>query len=379
MKQETYSRNRLAASLRSLKITTQLAVHPDFLPEPRKFARRTGLDLVGEVYPETHFRKDPDNPGADEKLEKMKWNVHLVRHQAIRLLLEPDNAGCPEIRSIELEPPMLLHEMKRCWLSPGDLLRSLSILREQVSLLLADPQDARHIVPGLSWDEPPKAFWSMIDSEILLEGIQIPCLHNLGHPNTGPAAGAKNDRIQLGDKGDECVIRFKTEKWRSAGPGSMDVQGIRARLMLRGSILASGFSRLGRTTLIDDMERVVSFSEVGVACVHQAMMSKLEGTCLPVPPEWRLAGKNAHARTIAWVSSLYPIPPEDLLAMDKEIRQPSPSTRTRLRRGIKVEESRLHPFPVAELFSPAAYASLQSDSPMPLNGYIDPEIATVYG
>jgi hypothetical protein len=359
-----------------------LRLHPDFCLEHRAFARQHGVDLADDVFPETDFREDPDNPDSDERLEKNQSNIHLVRHRAIRLLAVRDDCG-DWVRSIDLNPSLLLYEAKRHLLSEGDLLLSLDILRSQVAPLLADPLDARHIVPGLFPDDEPVAYWSLVDSEFLLPGIQIPCLHRLSHPSTGPAEGAKNDRIQLGDKQDHFLIRFKKARWDYADlAGTQNVEGVRVRLILKGPEVAARFKQFGTTALIGDEKELVAFSERSVASVHQAMMSQLEGTYLPVPPEWKVSDQGkpvTHAKAIALLAKLTPIPLEELRAMDEEIRHPSKSTRKRLNKDVPEEVSRLMPVPVSTLFESAAYATQEPGwTPQP-RGRIDPLIAETYG
>lgn len=383
MKQEAILRSRLSVSICELKITTDLRLHPEFSDSPRGFARRRGANLADAPFAKTDYRKDRDGPDCDERLEKITSNIHLVRHNAIRLFAERDGDGCDRVRSIEINPSLLLYEAKRHLLSEGDLVLSLSILRDQVSGLLADPLDARHIVPGLTQDEEPVAYWSVVDSELLLPRIQVSCLHGLSHPSTGPAEGVKRDRIQLGNNEDDCLIRFKRARWKSVGPeGVKTVEGVRVRLVLKGVKLTSEFRLFGTTTRIPDEEKLAAFSEGGVVCVHQAMMSRLEGTCLPVPPEWRdreFGKPITRAKTIALLSKLTPIPVEVIRDMDEEIRQPSDSTRKRLKRDIAREGNRLKPVPVATLFEPAVYALKQPGTTALPSGRIDPAIAEVYG
>ena len=370
--------------IRTLKIKTTLRLHADFIANPRAYVRRHGVDLVGgDVFPVTDLRKKSVKPYSEDLIEKPKANIHLVRHEAICLFTKRDEEA-HRVVSIALNPAVLLYEVKRRRLNKGDLLLSLDILRSKVTPLLADPLDARHIVPGLvpAEEKHPAAFWSKVDSEILLPGVQIPCLHNLSHPSTGPAEGAKETRIQLGDKRDPCVIRLKKARWRCAGSnGTEDVEGIRVRLILKGHKLVAGFKPFGTTALFDDTRRLVSFTETSVGLVHQSMMAQLEGDYLPVPSEWKDKSslKSAtHARVLALVSHLTSIPPDDLRAIDKEIRHPSDSTRKRLKEDLQLEMNRLVAVPVSTLFPSSVYAFRSSGATQPADD-IDPLIAETYG
>jgi hypothetical protein len=266
-------------------------------------------------------------------------------------------------------------------LCTGDLPWSLTLLKSEVARLLANPLDARHIVPGLVPNKEAVAYWSEIDSETLIPGYEVPCLHDLAHPDTGPAAGATEKRIQLGDEQDDCLIRIKEALWISGGSdGSECVTGMRARLILKGPTLATKFRSFARTAPIDDFTRLVAFPESSLAHVHQAMMAQMEGIYLPVPPAWRRRTKKhvvTHARTMALVSRLTSMPIEELQAIDQHVRAPSKSTLKRLKNDIQLELSRLVPVPAATLFRP-------SDDPFPTHpasgptGDIDPLIAEAY-
>jgi hypothetical protein len=193
----------------------------------------------------------------------------------------------------------------------------------------------------------------------------------------------KRDRIQLGDKEDDCLIRFKRARWEPEGPdGAETVEGVRVRLILKGPKLTAEFRPFGTTARIRDEEKLVAFSERSIHRVHQAVMSRLKGMCLPVPPEWRDRdhGKPiTHAKTIALISQLTPIPLEELRGMDEEIRRPSKSTRKRLNKEISKEVGRLNPVPVAGLFESAVYALPQPGMTALPSGKIDPAIAEAYG
>lgn len=365
--------------IRGLNISTNIRLHPEFVLAPRAYARRHKVNLADDIFEETDFKK---NPEREERTERIKSNIHLVRHGAIRLFTERDE-GSNWVRSIDINPSMLLYGAKRRVLAAGDLPLSLSILRKQVAPLLADPQNARHIVPGLVQDkEEPLAYWSEVDSEFLFPGVDIRCLHGLSHHLIGPAQGAKPNRIQLGDKKDDCVIRIKKAKREIDGPdGAQDVEGIRVRLILKGRMLTDEFMPFTTTAKVNNTMRVVAFSMADVARVHQAVMARLEGRYLPVPEEWKNVddgNRVTTAKAMALVSQLTSIPLQEIRAMDEEVRHPSDSTRKRLKKDLPVEAGWLAPVPVATLFDSSAYAS-QASGGHRARANIDPLIAAAYG
>ena len=342
------------------------------------------MDLVADVFTQVDFRRNRDDPGTDEKIEKLSSNIHLVQHGAIRLFAKPDEDDWL-VHGIDLNPSMLLYEAERHRLHDGDLQRALNMLKAAVTPLLAEPLDTRHIVPGIVMDEKPVAFWRLVDSETYISGINIRCLHDLSHPNTGPAGGAKKNRIQLGDKKDDCVIRIEEPKWATDGlDGTEGAEGIRVSLILKRRKLTDAFMEFATIAKVSDTPRLVSFTEAGLDRVYRSVITRLVGTHLPVPAAWlesKAKGRKdcvTHAKAMALASRLTSVPLEEIRIMDAEVRQPSGSTLKRLKKDLPIEAGRLAPVPVATLFDPPEYAGHLSGVPDPA-GDTDPTIANVYG
>jgi hypothetical protein len=372
--------------LNNLRISTNIPLHSGFFEAPLRFASQHGVRLANEVFTETSFKLNPNSrdPYYEEKLKTVNANVHLTQHGAIRLLIERDGTR-DWVRSIDLNPSLLLHGAKNQPLLDSDLPLSLCILRDAVAPLLADPLDARHIVPGLPGKGAPVAYWSAMGSEILLPGIHLRCLHRLSHPFTGPAQGATKNRIRLGDNSDNCVIEFtaaKSKRSRAGGkPGVDESAGIRVRLILKGRTLPSQFRQHGKTNLIDKTERLVSFPASSVSVVHQTLMSQLEGTYLPIPTEWsdkRLGKPLTHAKAFALLAEITSMPLKELRSIDEDLRALSDSTRKRLSRDVGEATRCLTPVPVSTLFSSSLYSDRASGMASRVDEPIDPDVATAY-
>jgi hypothetical protein len=371
--------------LRRLKLNTCVLLHPEFVKASAQFALSHGVALVGEVFPSTSFKKDPD---TNEKTAKVNANIHLVQHGAIRLFTE--RVGDDDwIRNIEVNPALLLYGEEDHLLTEQDLVVALSMLRDKVAPLLADPLDACHIVPGLV-DDAHVAYLCAIKSEVLLPDIVLRCLHNVSHPDTGAAEGTTKKRIKLGDRGD-CVICFETAKWEVAGPrGTQEVQGVRVSLRLKGHALLARYGLHGATAMVGDTRRLVAFRAPDVARVYQEVMSQLEGTYLPVPVEWAVAGKaktkkgktgnpTTPAKVMALLSVLTPIPLDELRAMDEGLRQTSRATRTRLNKAVEAAVACLKRVPVSSLFGAEVYATPVPGTTPPVDVRIDARITAAYG
>ncbi len=220
-----------------------------------------------------------------------------------------------------------------------------------------------------------------MESEVLLPGILLPSLHGVSHSETGAAEGTTEKRLQLGDRGDDCVIHFGKASWDAAGPCGMQcVQGVRVKLRLKGKALLARFGGSETTALVDDVIRLVTFRAPDVALVHQETASQLEGFYLPVPPEWVGMGKPmTAAKIIALLSRVTSIPLEELRAMHDEQSHPSDSTRKRLNKDVPEAAACLRLVPVSSLLSPEVYATPATGTTLPLDVRIDPLIAAAYG
>ena len=365
--------------VRSLTISTRiLQLNPQFVEEPSMFARQHGVELVGDIFPATSFRREPE---TREKTESKKANIHLVQYNAIRLLTKSDGC-CQLITSIELDLAVLLHDDEDHPLIESDLVLALSILKSKAAPLLNNPKDVCHIVPGLVNGGNHVACWSAIESEASLPHIHFSCLHSVSHPRAGRVEGASKDEMTLGRFGGDCVIHFKNTGGKPPGKsGEQRVQGIQVRLSLSDSALLERIREVpGKAARVRDKMRVVKFRASDLTSVYMDVMSELEGTYLPVPPEWAGMGKPATAaKIIALLSQVTSIPIDELKAMYSEQSHPSDSTRDRLNEDVLNAVACLKPVPVSSLFLPDADAPWTVGATAPLDADIDPLVAAVYG
>jgi hypothetical protein len=295
------------------------------------------------MIPETDFRKEAE---ALEKTAYDKFNIHLVRYQAIRLRVQCEGDRL-WVSSIKLNPSLLLYDDEIHPLVKSDLARSLDRLRETVLPLLADPLDSRHIVPGSDGRGEPIAYFSKIESDVRLRGLDLHCVHNLCHPEAGMAHGTTEKRLQLGADKDDIVIRF--EACEPTAPG---VPETNLRLCLRRAALEASFRGIGRIAKVGNTDRLVDFHASDIVRVLNRETLRISGTCLPIPPEWTEMGKPlTHAKTIALLAQLAGIPVGEIRAMDESIRKPDRKTRRLLNHDVPAAAACLKPVPVASLFT----------------------------
>lgn len=344
-----YDRPYLPLRIRNLTISTRIRLHPKFLENPMWFAEDHGVDLVRDVYPKISFKKDKD---TKMKVPKVTANIDLVQENAIRLLTERDADG-DWITGIQVDP-VLLCGVDHPLIEHDLLLALIMLLKIRIAPLLADPQDARHIVPGLADDDSNVASWSAIESELLISDIDLLCFHGVSHPDTGPKVCITDKRLKLGDRGD-CVILIESAKWTTVGPGATrEIQGVRVRLRLRGNALLAGFKQSGKTSLVGHTMRLVTFRASRVGPVFQEYMSKLGGFYLSVPRESIGTGKPVTtAKVLAVLSHLVTHPLVDLGAL-----RDGPSialTRKPMTKDVTAATDWVKLLPVSRLLCPEVY------------------------
>lgn len=363
----------LSATL--LRISTSLQINPEFLKSPRDYSRVNGVPLVNELNPETSYTTDREAGG---KIAKEKTGFHLVRQDAIRAFMQSDG-GVTKIRSIDLRPSVLLYGVADHPLDSTDVLLSLSILRNTVLPLLANPGGARHIVPGLSGEDSPVAYWRIIESAALLDGIALPSLHHLHHSDAGSSRGNTAKLVQLGDDSDQCSIRLEGSGSDSKASGaSPRPELLRVSLRHRGDLLVEKYEVRGKAGSVGNAKRLMGFEIDDLNRVYKQEMANLEGIHLPVPAGWREQVK-LHARTLALLSHITAVALPDLRAFDEEIHSPSRATKTRLNKEIQKALADLKPVPVSSLFGGKSSASPKVKRERLITAEVDPSIAAVYG
>jgi hypothetical protein len=325
-----------------------LAVHPDFTKNPDKFAFSHKVNLTNCVLPETSFKADRE---TGEKLANQKANIIIGQHEAIRLFVENDGDGY-RLRSIAVKPLELYeahansNSVRLLYLKTA-----LSLLKSQVAPLLANPLDARHIIPSDA-ENHPVSYISQVKISALFNDIEIPCLHNLSHPLTGPVQGSTKKRVELRSGDGDCTILFEKVSWDEPVGGHVRyTEGIHVKLALKGKPLVSQFSLFGSTQRVGNTKRLVKLCILEAYHIFDMLMAQLGGTYVPVPPEWSGMGKPVtHAKTIALLAELTGIPVGEIRDMDQTIRKPSKSTIERLDHDVQVAATCLKPIPIARLF-----------------------------
>jgi hypothetical protein len=334
--------------LGDLRISTDIALNPEFSDNPIEFAASRDVRLVSRVLPEVSFKKDRETDG---KVESIKANIHLVSPDAIRLFIK-DHGGVSRLHSIDIKVGELLYGNKEHHITDQDLESALDLLRSHVAPLLADPRDVSHILPGHANQDEEIANWSKITSRTFLPGLQIASFHDLSHPRTGPAAGSAKGWIRLEDRNGKFSILFEKAQWPVGPAGKAPiVNGVCVTLCLKGKMARSYFPSIGRLECVEGMNRLASFRCSDVSEVFMSTMRELTGTYLPIPLEWENLGKPVtRPKVMALLNQLTGIPIDDLKNMNEQVSDPSASTRKRLKADIRKASAWLKPVPVSTLF-----------------------------
>ena len=370
-----------------LTISTSLRLDPEFIANPATFAQSRGIKLAGDFNPVTIFRR---NKETDSKDEEEKGVIHLLEPDAISLKV--GSTGGPfQINTIAVDPSLLLYGDKWHPLVESDLARALSVLQDTVRPLLANPEDACHIVPGLV-AEGSRASWTSIQCRLLLPGVDLRTLHKLDHHLTGPPGGADDRQIRLGGGRKPLEILFerkgkKQKKGKEGKKGRCPADGEDGAEEIDGTLVTVTIRKhllQGFKTSLNGMpphdSTLPGFHPSAVSTVLDDVVADLQGIHLPVPEEWADMGDPVTvAKNIALLSVLTDIPIDELKAWDREIRQPSESTLKRLEEEITVLLPFLKPEPVSTLFQ-----QIETQEGMPRcsrsrSPSIDPSIAALYG
>lgn len=341
----------------SMKVSTRVLLNPGFAENPHSFAFRNCVRLVGEVLPATSFKKDPES--GDKRL-KENSNAHLVKHGAIRLLIQSDDTG-DWLIGIDLNPAVLLSDDMRLPLDEESLAKSMNIAMKEITPLLDDPLDARHLIPGMVCDESARAFWSRVTCELLVPGPQFPYIHRIAHPLTGPEQGREQKRLRLGARGAPCNIIFEDVTWTEVDlEGVHTVHGVRVLLSLSKSALPEVLGAFGKTQEINGVERVVGFSARDVDSAFHCTMSEMEGIYVQPPSEWFETADTTntvtHSKMIAMLSVVTGVPAEEIIGKYAEQSECSADTLDEIRKGVDETITSFNLIQVAALFETVADA-----------------------
>ena len=337
-------------TISNLRISTDIALNPEFVKNPNRFALSHNVNLVDCFLPELSFKQDRE---ADEMAESEKANLFLVHHKAIRLFVQNDASGY-RIRSIAVNPAELMRHSDQYAVTSDSLEAALDLLKSNIEPLLEKPLDARHIVPGHADDNGEhRACWSEVVLKAFIPGLEIACFHDLAHPLTGPAQGSSKNCINLCSKDGSFAIRFEQIRLKSKGKKALPrVEGVSVALTLSGHMLPGTFGSKGVIAWVCNTRRLVSFPALSVAEAFFDRLSQISGTYLPIPPEWAGMGKPVtYAKAIALLAHLTGIPVGEIRAMDEAIRKPDRKTRRRLDDDVPAAAACLKPVPVASLFT----------------------------
>jgi hypothetical protein len=332
----------------TMKGSTHVLLDPGFADNPHSFAIRNGVRLEGELIPATLFKKDR---ATGDKHLKEKANAHLVKHDAIRLFIQRDESGL-WLKGIDINPGILLSDDMRRPLDEEALEKALNILKKEITPLLADPLDARHLIPGLVSDESARAYWSRVTCQLLVPGPQLKFIHGLDHPLTDPEQGREEKRVSLGARGAPSTIIFEDASWTEVSPEeAYQVQGIRVTLSLSKSALPDLLGTGGKTKEINRVVRLVGFSARNIDRAFYTTMSQMEGFYLQPPSEWdNTTNTVTHSKMIATLSVVTGVPADEIIEMYAKESQCCEDTGDEVRKGVDEAIACLTPMPVSMLF-----------------------------
>lgn len=362
-----------------LGISTSLPLHPDFLTKPVPFARKYGVSLHGDPVASTTRATDLE---TKEEILRHKVNIHLVAFGAIRLFARIDGPGYRmTVKTIDVNVALLLYGNSDHPIAHDDVARALTRVQREVAPLLADGNDAKHIVPGLAKRGDERASWRYIVSTVTCMHTQLHECYNIAHPGTGAAEGTTPKRTQLGKKGDDLIITIESPKMRLHGEGDgtiEEIPRIKVTVSLKGRGMLRRYRDSGGTARIGESLRLTRFSSSTPTDVHEAITEELEGVHIAPTARSPQGRALTPAKAVAFLSAITSLSVEDLSSAYEGIANSSESTRKRLKRDVSKELARISPVPLSSRLTPAFQAPYSAKLALWPVQEADPRIAAIY-
>lgn len=362
-----------------LGILTNLPLNPEFLKKPVPFSRKVGIALVAAPARNATIATDRE---TKEKILRPKANIHLVAFGAIRLFARPDGPDDRmTVKAIDVDVPLLLYSNSDHPLTHDDVARALTRVQREVAPLLADENDARHIVPGLAKRSEARASWRYIMSTVTYMHTPLHECYNIAHPGTGAAEGTTPKRTQLGRKGDDLIITFESPKMPLRDQQDRTIENIpriKITVSLKGHGMVCRYRNSGRTAKIGKSRRLTRFASSTPADVHKTIMSELEGVHIASAARSATDRAITPGKAIAFLSQITSLSVEDLSSTYMEIDTTKRKKRNRVNNAIPNELERINPVPLAARLTPVSQALGSAKQPSCPVHDADSRIAAIY-
>lgn len=377
--------NSIPFPLDKFTITTCFPVQEMLVSDEESFRQQTGLELRVS---------SPKNNYTDENKHQSR-DLYIGTCGGLTAEINKPPHGRWTCNKIQVNPGKILYGHNGRPLNEDGVLVALSLARDLLLPLLANPADHLHLIPGLCPEG--SAFFSYVEIFINLHdpnGALQHAFRNPKHPEIRKAAmHVEGESVKLGNGRSQLQIEFYRKdlelaqlikKRKAPDPARV----LRIEVRLKGEKLVESFTGNGSIREIGGKNQLVGFTGSGLVAVHLAKMLKLTG-CFHHPGDLAdLPRDNVLGRSLGQLCHHYSINLADVVAMLAKRFDQCEATIRRHRNAALDELSLISPFRLEDMFSPEAYAHQAGISIPKLenmlrqrreSAVIDPRIAAVYG
>jgi len=347
-----------------------------FQPSPPMPVDRASISTRIKLDPDFAAAATPDQLTLPPRFRSFVVKVHCFaeRHGDRDVpvkLIHVDSYGGIELRvthhaawmieKITFNPGQLVFGHNGRALTEEDFQKALSILLKFVTVLLKDPADFIHVIPGISPDS--RAWWTSLEIPFQIadpDGCLLQAFMNAKHPGIRkPALRCVGQSISWrSSTGDLAIKIYRKDIEMVARKGedkvAEPVPVLRIEVTLRRGKLLKAFRGQGVIKLIDDVPKVVGFSAGNLIAVHRMQLSGMRGWSSVTSAAGDDA-ENKIGRMMGFVAQRTDLTVEDQLDYHELRFGLSANTRCRLRKGADAELAKLTPFDVDKVLSDAAW------------------------
>ena len=332
-------------------ITTRFKINPEVFTDRPAFNSKHGTDIL-----DSHPRSRQVG-GEDQRTH----NLVFGSYGGIVVSAEELGRDCWYATRIHLNPRNVLYRHNGKGVDVEDALIAFTILREEVSTILADPADIIHILPGLHPDS--RAFWSLLEIPIDLydpDGTLEKVFRNPHYPKMGEGFRVRNGTVQIGAGDGPFKIKFyrkdkQMQKLLRKHRVKDAPRVFRVEVVLSQQKLLEHLSNERNVREINGIPRLVSFTPGDLIECHRRIVTNLRGCFQVESSEGSSNQKDKLPRFMALVATHFDIPLVELFDLYETKIGRGERTTTRHRDAARKALASISPVRLEEVFCERNY------------------------
>lgn len=358
------------------EISCYLRVSPDFTANPTDYAQRHQVDLNFMAGRKVAPRVATGQSSSKNKQE----NFYLNQERAVKLEIEfpPDLPHHAFLRTIKINPSLLLYGTPSPPLNSHSVQAAFSWTKDQITRLLATPEESRFIIPGIAGEgDPDRSFWKRIKCEMYWPEIDRRFLHQMDHSLLGAAQGSDSKKIQF-TKDSGFSASFKSIHKKKRQKHFLGSTG-EHRDLLVSLVYPEGRLAKMKTSNLNG-KQLVSFNLPAVASLIRNTMYEFSGFYLPVPDEDSVEGERiTDSKVVALLARLTNMPIEKCIQLYASCKKVTERSCDRYEQAIRRAYEKFNPIPFETLCNQMFDRDYATTPTKPCEYPIDPWIADAYG